>query len=92
MAEPVYRFYKYFIPDYMMGGLTRYINEGIRPGHFLTAVICNDLSVAVGKADDINIDNLPAFAAYLYNEAPSPCWGSKEKMEAWIAKFEGVAK
>ncbi len=27
---------------------------------------------------------IPAFAAYMYNEAPSGCWGSEAKMEAWI--------
>jgi hypothetical protein len=38
----------------------------------------------VGRADDQNIKVLPAFVAYFYNEAPSQCWGSKEKMESWL--------
>lgn len=79
-----YRFKDFYIPDRMQGAIHRYINNGIRPGSFLEAVICNDLFTAVGKADEENLENLPAYAAYFYNEAPSACWGSKEKMEAWI--------
>jgi len=81
-----YTFRGFVIPEYMMGGIQRYIDHGLEPGDFLTAVICNDLHLAVGRADDLNIVNLPAYVGYLYNEAPSECWGSREKMEAWIAK------
>lgn len=83
-----YRFQGFFIPDHMMGGLERYINHGVEPGDFLTAVIENDLAEAVGRADAENMHNLPAYVGYLYNEAPSQCWGSPEKMKAWIASFK----
>jgi len=73
----------YFIPDYMIGGIDRYVNEGIIPGGFLSAVICNDLKETFGQADDINFHNVPAYVNYFYNYAPSACWGSKEKMFAW---------
>lgn len=81
-----YVFRQFFIPVYMMGAIRRYIEEGIPPGHFLTAVICNNLSDAVSYADDVNVANLPAYVGYFYNRAPSTCWGSREKMDAWIAK------
>lgn len=71
------------IPERMMPGIRLYINKGIVPGSFLKAVICNDLREAVGCADDENLENLPAFVMYFYNEAPGSCWGSKEKMYAW---------
>ena len=32
------------IPEHMRGGIERYVNHGIPPGSFLTAIICNDLS------------------------------------------------
>jgi hypothetical protein len=83
-----YQFGRFYIPDRMMGGIERYIQHGIPPGDFLTAVICNDLKEAVGRADDENIEQLPAFVSYFYNEAPSPCWGSEEKMNDWMARFE----
>ena len=77
----------YYIPEYMMSGIIRYVNYGVEPGSFLTAVISNNLSEAVGQADDNNMPNLPAYMSYFYNETPSPCWGSKEKMKAWMDSF-----
>lgn len=71
------------IPDHMLLALEAYIEYGIIPGDFLQAVICNDLKNAVGHADDENLRNLPAFAIYMYNQAPAQCWGDREKMFAW---------
>jgi hypothetical protein len=84
MGEKMYTFREFYIPDRMMGGLIRYIENGIAPGDFLTAVICNDLKEAVGRADDENIRNLPAYLGYLYNEAPMGCWGSPGQMKRWM--------
>ena len=81
-----YTFRDYYISEHMMAALLRYINNGIRPGSFLTAVLENDLSNAVACADDNNLPNLLAFVGYLYNEAPGLCWGSPATVKAWIAK------
>ena len=83
-----YEFRQFYIPDRMMPGIRRYIDEGIKPGHFLTAIICNDSKEACALADNENLINLPAFAAYFYNEAPAGCFGSGEKMHLWIEKFK----
>lgn len=79
-----YEFNGFKIPERMMGGLRRYIDHGIVPGDFLCAVIENDLSEAVGRADSENMRNLPAYVGYLYNEAPRACWDSKEALVAWV--------
>lgn len=79
-----YQFRSWYISEPMMDDIERYIDGRIKPGKFLTAVIQNNLSDAVGWADSINMNNLPAFASYFYNEAPSTCWGSQEKMDAWL--------
>jgi len=79
----MYRFRGFYIPERMMLAIQRYI-KGEKPGGFLQAVICNDLFAAVGRADEENLTNLPAYIGYFYNEAPSESWGSREKMEAWI--------
>ena len=81
--EKAYQFRDFFIPDYMMGAITRYVEKGIPPGGFLTAVISNDLAGAVSRADDTNIRNLPAYVGYFYNHLPSQCWGSPERMKRW---------
>lgn len=81
---PGYTFRGFTIPAYMRDALQRYIEHGEPPGDFLTAVISNNLLEAVSRADDHNQINLPAYVAYLYNEAPPGSWGSPEKMQAWI--------
>ena len=83
----LYKFNQFYIPERMMSGIRRYVEHGVRPGDFLSAVIQNNLSQAVGRADTENLKNIPAFVAYFYNECPGTCWGSPEKMEAWIDSF-----
>lgn len=73
------------IPAHMMSRLNAYINHGDPVGDFLRAVITNNLKEAVGRADDTNINLLPAYVIYLYNEAPALCWGSQERYDAWLA-------
>jgi hypothetical protein len=84
----MYTFNDFYIPDHMMGAIQRYIEHGIHPGDFLRAVISNDLREAVGRADDENRRNLPAYVAYFYNEAPTGCWGSSSNYQSWIKSFE----
>lgn len=72
------------IPSHMHGGLYRYLVSGIEPGDFLMAVLENNLREAVGRADHINQPKLPDYIRYLYNYAPSKCWGSPEKVAAWV--------
>ena len=80
-----YEFYDTYIPDRMMGGLTRYIEDGILPGHFLTAVLKNDLMGAFERADSENMKNIRAYVGYLYNETPIGCYGSKDAVDNWIS-------
>lgn len=72
------------VPEYMRGGIIRYVMSGIPPGGFLTAVFANDLMEAVGKADNVNQRNLVNYARFLYNYVPSNCKGSYETVDAWV--------
>lgn len=77
---------------YMADAVKDYIEKGWQPGHFLSAVIKNDLREAVGRADNTNIQHLADWVIWFYNEAPGSCWGSPEKFQSWIAQFkEGAA-
>ncbi len=76
------------IPEHMHGALKRYIEDGILPGGFLTAVLQNNLKEAIGRADHLNMDQLPNYVRFLYNFAPGPCWGSPEKVAAWVDAHE----
>lgn len=72
------------IPERTFEALKQYIDSHRPVGDFLTAVLENDLSKAIGYADNENLDNLPAIAGYLFNVAPHSCWGSKVKVTAWL--------
>lgn len=71
------------IPAHMRGAMLRWIEYGIYPGGFLTSVLENDLAGAVGRADVVNINKLPDYVRYLFNDAPSGCWGGPDKVRAW---------
>lgn len=72
------------VPETMWGGLERYILNRVAPGHFLQAVLKNDLRDAVGRADDENAKCLRNFVVFLHNYAPGDCWGSPEKYAAYL--------
>ena len=84
--DETYTHNEYVIPARMLVVLRDYIATGRPVGHFLNAVLSNDLRLAIAHADQENLANLPAFTAYLYWEAPSQCHGSPERVKAWIAQ------
>lgn len=71
------------LPEHIREGVKLYIEEGILPGLFLRAVICNNLKESFILADDINIEHLRDIISFFYYEAPYKCWGSPEKMRDW---------
>jgi len=79
---------RYDLPDYMAGGVSRYLLHYIEPGSFLTAVLANDLREAVACADSTNAYLLGQWVKFFYNEVPANCWGSPELVRAWLSKRE----
>lgn len=81
-------------PGHCADGMQRWIENGIYPGGFLTAVLLNDLKGAVGSADSINIKLLPDIVKWIYNDAPLSCWGSSKKVLEWAAHngLKGLGK
>ena len=76
------------IPERMHGGITRWIESGVRPGHFLCAVLRNDLFEACSRADDDNRPLIWVYVSWLYNNAPGGCWGSPERFDSWAKAHE----
>lgn len=76
------------LPEHMREGMQRYVEHGIRPGDFLYFILCNDFVYGLGHADRINTARIVDYAKFLYLEAPSGCWGSKEKVDKWIGIHE----
>ena len=71
-------------PEKFRHAFARYIEHGMPPGGFLIAVISNDLEGACGRGDDESRTMLFDLVSWLYNWAPSTCWGSEEKFQDWI--------
>lgn len=72
----------------LYGALERYLNRGIMPGGFLTAVLENDLKGAFGRADQDNAANLRNIVGYCYHHIPSSSWGSRAAVEQWVMQFQ----
>ena len=75
------------IPERMQGGLIRYFNNRIQPGHFLEAVLSNDLMEAFSRADKENAACMKSYIMWLYNEPPGRPngWGSPEAVSEWLS-------
>jgi hypothetical protein len=66
-----------------LDGLDKWAQLGIPVGSFLEAVLTNDLKRAMFGADDENREAIFDIVSYAYNELPSGCWGSPERVAAW---------
>ncbi len=72
------------IPLYTTDALQDYIDTGNEHGGFVMSVLENDLRGAIGRADMQNLAALKDIIMWLSTHAPSPCWGSPEKVKAWM--------
>lgn len=72
------------LPPHMREGVRRYVLQGVPPGEFLYAVLCNQLVEAYAKADYINEGAMRDWASFLYNHMPIGSWGSKKKVADWV--------
>ena len=79
------------IPLPILEGLRKYGLHHLPVGGFLYAVLCNNLHQAVCRADVGSLAEIRQIVLYVYNAMPSPCWGSPEKVEAWL-KLGAVAE
>lgn len=67
------------------GGMTLYFNAGILPGSFLKAVLRNDLTDAILRADVESIQLLPGLVRWLVHDLDQPkMWGSTQKVARHI--------
>ena len=79
-----------YVPEHTRDTLINYIENGLPPGSFVQAVLENNLSGAYGRADHINSQHIGTITAWIYNFAPSTCWGSEEKVSDWLKQFRNT--
>lgn len=82
--------YSFIRPD-IRDALDAWGRESVPAGWFLTAVLENNLSEALSRADEQNLQVIIHIVAYVYNELPSACWGSAEKVSKWQGRFQHEA-
>ena len=64
----------------MVAGIKRYVEQGIMPGHFLTALLSDKLTDTFGHADGTNSLILKEWVQWVYGEMPHGLAGSLEVM------------
>jgi len=77
---------EHIVRNHCMNGALEHVLFGTPMGHFLTYLFENDLVRAYGQADDSNTKHMREWAAWLFNSAPSDCWGSEEKVLDWQSR------
>ena len=78
------RHYSLDIPPLVLQGIINYVEEGRPTGNFLRAVTEDRLFDAVMRADEDSLAAIKQILWVLYGEAPPQCWGSPEKVTAWL--------
>jgi hypothetical protein len=76
--------------EYMEGAVQRYIEHGIPPGEFLTALFNNDLKEAFRRADEANTAAMREWVIFMVNEMPAAAQGSPERVLDWIKRHEAA--
>ena len=74
------------IPDRMKLAIDAYVNDRRPVGGFLTAVLSNNLKESFAMADEDNRAHLYDIVRYCHNEIPFVCWGSPQKVKAWLQR------
>lgn len=74
------------LPVHVREGFLMYVRYGVPPGHFLLAVLSNDLREACARADEENRYALFDYVYLLHNYAPGDSYGSVQAVKEWIAK------
>lgn len=72
------------IPKNIYEGIKNYIEERLPPGHFVSAVLENNLSEAVAYADPTSLAYLKPIVQFVFNDLPSPAWGSRSIVRDWL--------
>ena len=74
------------IPPLIRAGLRRYADEHMGTGSFLTAVLENNLSEAIIRADVFSLAAIKDIVMYVHWEIPGNCHGSPEAVNAWLKR------
>lgn len=72
------------IPEQILRSLYGYVEYRQATGHFLNAVLSNNLFEAIGRADKESLAALREIVTFVHMEVPSHCYGTVEKVQEWL--------
>lgn len=72
----------------VLRAINMHVTEGHPSGHFVTAVLENDLFEACARADPDSAAQLSAIVGYIYNCVPPRAYGSREQITSWASKVQ----
>jgi hypothetical protein len=76
------------IPKITLRSLELYRDERVPPSGFLRAVLANDLSGAILRADRDNLLALQSIVFWMNRELVARVWGSYGAVDDWLAEEE----
>lgn len=83
---------RYDLAPNLADNLERYIEHGVPTGSFLRALLENNLRESCWRADKANRLLLWEYVCWLHHYAPQDCWGSPEKVKAWLRQWTGAGE
>jgi len=72
------------IPEMTLASITNYVERRVPPSSFLQAVLSNNLRESFACADENNRAAMFEIVSYCYWKIPADCWGSPEKVAAYL--------
>ena len=80
------------VPTHLQQGLMRYVYQHVATGSFLRAVLENDLAQAAMRGDPVGRYHMANIVDWLFEYAPSDCWGSPAAVTHWLGDAPDLAR
>jgi len=80
----------YGIPEHITDSFENYLIHGFSPGGFVTSIIANDIFLAVGRADGINIQFIPQIVNWIIFNMPTESIGSYQAVTDWCGDKDNI--
>lgn len=72
------------VPRHLIPSLVEYVVDRCPTGRFLEAVLSNNLIETMQRADNSSLAGLVPLMSFIKWHIPADCWGSPEKVKAWL--------
>lgn len=76
-----------WVPMHLREGFTLYVEMGVPTGSGMRSILENQpLADVIGRLDSTAEAHVGHIVRFIYNHTPASCWGSPEKVSAWVAQ------